>query len=53
MSEITWDNAGTREYETGVDHGVLYVPDATGAFTNGVPWDVAEVTAIAGMLATA
>ena len=39
MSEITWDNAGTREYETGVDHGVLYEPDATGAFTKGVPWN--------------
>lgn len=39
MPEITWDGAGEREFETGVDHGVLYEPDATGAFVSGVPWN--------------
>jgi hypothetical protein len=38
--EITWDEVGKRFYETGVDHGVLYLPDpATGVYTNGVPWN--------------
>lgn len=39
MSEITWDQQGEREYETGVDHGVLYIPDAQGAYSNGVAWN--------------
>ena len=39
MSEITWDGAGEREFETGVDHCVLYEPDQTGAFTKGVAWN--------------
>ena len=39
MPEITWDGAGDREFETGVDHGVLYEPDVTGAFTKGVAWN--------------
>jgi hypothetical protein len=25
MTQITWDNIGERFYETGVDHGVLYL----------------------------
>lgn len=36
---ITWDNTGDRLYETGVDHGVLYLRDASGAYKNGVPWN--------------
>ena len=39
MPEITWDGPGEREFETGVDHGVLYEPDLTGAFTKGVAWN--------------
>lgn len=39
MAEIVWDEAGAREFETGVDHGVLYEPDITGAFTSGVAWN--------------
>lgn len=39
MPEIKWDQAGEREYETGVDHGVLYEPDQTGAFVSGVAWN--------------
>lgn len=39
MAEITWDKVGERRYETGVDHGVLYIPDATGVYTNGVAWN--------------
>lgn len=38
MAKITWDGPGKREFETGVDHGVLYEPDLTGAYVTGVPW---------------
>ena len=37
---ITWDGAGERKYESGVDHGVLYLRNSTtGAYENGVAWD--------------
>ena len=39
MSKIIWDNVGEHLYETGVDHGVLYVQDATGAYPKGVAWN--------------
>lgn len=39
MPVIEWDQAGEREFETGVDHGVLYEPDSTGAFVSGVAWN--------------
>jgi len=39
MPTITWDDIGERFYETGVDHGVLYIPDATGKYTDGVAWN--------------
>lgn len=39
MPRITWDQAGERLYETGVDHGVLYVQDATGAYPEGIAWN--------------
>src|SRR4051812_36284688 len=39
MTVLTWDNVGERLYETGVDHGVLYQLDETGAYGDGVPWN--------------
>ncbi len=39
MTRLAWDEVGTRKFETGVDHGVLYLPDAGGAYTDGVPWN--------------
>lgn len=39
MSKIEWDKAGERFFETGVDRGVLYLPDSTGKYTNGVAWN--------------
>jgi hypothetical protein len=39
MAILTWDNAGERLYETGVDRGVLYIPNNAGAYTNGVAWN--------------
>ena len=39
MAKLEWDAIGSRYYETGVSHGVLYVQDATGAYENGVAWN--------------
>lgn len=39
MAAIVWDATGTRYYEAGVDHGVLYVQDANGGYETGVPWN--------------
>jgi len=39
MAQITWDDTGKHLYETGVDRGVLYVPDTSGAYSNGVSWN--------------
>lgn len=39
MTELKWDSAGERLYETGVDHGVLYIPDNTGEYANGYAWN--------------
>lgn len=39
MPKIKWDQTGQRLYETGVDHGVLYIPDASSEYTGGVAWN--------------
>lgn len=39
MSKIVWDDAGKRFYETGVDKGVLYPMDDTGAYPTGYAWN--------------
>ena len=39
MPALVWDQVGDRFYETGVDHGVLYIPDATGVYATGVSWN--------------
>lgn len=40
MTAITWDPVDDRTYETGVDHGVLYVYDpTTKAYGKGVAWN--------------
>jgi hypothetical protein len=36
---LTWDAVGERFFETGVDHGVLYIPDSTGDYSTGVAWN--------------
>lgn len=33
MTEMKWDTVGTRNFENGLDRGVLYLPDGS-----GVPW---------------
>lgn len=34
MTAIAWDEVGARRWQTGIDHGVLYLPDAS-----AVPWN--------------
>lgn len=44
MARLTWDNIGEHLYETGVDHVVLYKPNNSNVYTDGVAWN--GVTAI-------
>ena len=40
LTPITWDDTGKRFYETGVDHGVLYVYNSDSSkYDNGVAWN--------------
>lgn len=39
MVQLNWDANGTRYFETGVSKGVLYIPDVSGDYTNGVAWN--------------
>lgn len=39
MAPLTWDQVGEKTYETGVDRGVLYTPDVSGEYTDGVAWN--------------
>ena len=39
MAVLTWDGPGQKKFETGVDRGVLYLPDETGAYTKGYAWN--------------
>ena len=36
---LVWDKTAERLYETGVSRGALYLPDAQGAYSNGVAWN--------------
>ena len=37
-NKIVWDNVGEKTFETGVDHGVLYLMEG-GAYPKGVAWN--------------
>jgi len=39
MTKLTWDNAGERTYETGIEKGVLYPIDVNGAYPAGYAWN--------------
>lgn len=39
MTELSWDAVGDLLYETGVDHGVLYLPDEAGAYDEAHVWN--------------
>jgi hypothetical protein len=36
---ISWDGVGEKLYETGVDHGVLYIPNGSGVYDTGFAWN--------------
>ena len=38
MTALVWDATGEHFYETGVDHGVLYIP-TEGVYNKGVAWN--------------
>ena len=39
MTALVWDQAGEHLYETGVDRGVLYIPDTEGDYVIGYAWN--------------
>jgi len=36
---LSWDGVGEKLYESGVDHGVLYIPSALGVYDTGFAWN--------------
>jgi hypothetical protein len=39
MTALSWDGTGEKVFETGVDHGVLYIPNESGVYDDGVAWN--------------
>ena len=39
MTKLAWDATGERLYETGVDRGVLYIPNNSGVYNEGYAWN--------------
>jgi len=39
MVALTWDTVGNHVYETGVDKGVLFIPDNNGNYVNAYAWN--------------
>lgn len=39
MTKLAWDKVGERVYETGVDRGVLYIPNGAGLYDQGYSWN--------------
>lgn len=39
MTVLTWDQVGDRLFETGVDRGVLYLPNEDGDYDEGHAWN--------------
>jgi hypothetical protein len=39
MTKLAWDQTGERLYETGVDRGVLYIPNNSGVYDSGYAWN--------------
>lgn len=37
--QLTWDRVGERVYETGVDRGVLFLPNNVGVYDRGYAWN--------------
>lgn len=39
MTKLAWDKVGERRYETGVDRGVLFIPNNLGVYNTGYAWN--------------
>lgn len=39
MVALTWDGIGQKKFETGIDHGVLYIPNGSGVYNTGYAWN--------------
>lgn len=39
MTRLAWNEVGERYFETGIDRGVLYLPDSTGDYSTGYAWN--------------
>lgn len=39
MTRVIWDQVGEKLYETGVDRGVLYIPNVSGVYDTGFAWN--------------
>jgi hypothetical protein len=39
MTRLVWDKIDDRFYKAGLDHGVLYVPNAQGEYDDGFAWN--------------
>lgn len=39
MTRLDWDKVGERFFETGIDRGVLYIPNVSGVYASGVAWN--------------
>lgn len=39
MAKLEWDKLDERPFETGIDRGVFYVPNAQGIYDNGFAWN--------------
>lgn len=39
MAKLVWDETGTRTFETGVDHGVVYPVATGGTYGKGIAWN--------------
>lgn len=39
MTKLAWSAGGERRFETGIDRGVLYIPNSAGNYVNGYAWN--------------
>jgi len=39
MTKLKWDQVGEKVFETGVNQGVLYIPNSQGIYDKGYPWN--------------
>ena len=39
MAKLVWDQVDDRLYKSGLDHGVLYLPNPQGEYDDGVSWN--------------